>query len=736
MAGTTQAQDRIRDGARFVLLLLGCFIVFLIVRRAWVSDDAYITLRTIANFLTGHGLVYNPGERVQAYTHPLWLIVLTISTVITWEFFYTPIVVSVALAVSTLIVLARRVAVSSGGALLAFGLLALSKSFIEYSTSGLENVLSFFLLAWFYAEFFDDRPTADRIPRLALIATLGVLNRLDNVLLFGPPMLYQLWLERGRFNWRRVGLMALPLLIWELFSLFYYGFALPNSAYAKAFTGFPHRWLWEQGCFYFLNSIKLDPVTLFVTGLGIAAAITKRDRALRSVAGGSFLYLLYIVHIGGDFMSGRFFGAPMLAAIVILARLELAWWARACAFAVALAIGFPTLLELAKTGYAHPTYSEDYIDQNGIADERAFYHGVSGLDHASRDLSLKRYSGADAEGPREVIPYKAIGIAGFNAGASVYILDKYALADPLLARLPARRTIFWRVGHFERRIPDGYVETLRSGKNRIADRDLAEYYDHLCRLTRGPLLSAGRLGEIARFNFGFYNDLINREFYGSPYTFMVDVPVKQTPLPVIAWNSRGNQMIPPRDGIFIRLEKPAFASQAQLALDGNHQFGVEVFSGNAAVARVMIPAAPARGFAARTIDLPREAWAGGIDAVRVRPISGEGDAIFGGMAVGLPNMLVIEPNGGQKIRAGGELTVVWQTRPDIAGRDARFELWRAGRRVAVLGASGNALLPVPVTNRFTVPDVAPGADYRLRAISLRDEKIQDESDGDLEVVTK
>ncbi len=39
--------------------------------NAWVCDDAYVTMRTVEAFLWGDGLVWNPGERVQASTHPL-----------------------------------------------------------------------------------------------------------------------------------------------------------------------------------------------------------------------------------------------------------------------------------------------------------------------------------------------------------------------------------------------------------------------------------------------------------------------------------------------------------------------------------------------------------------------------------------------------------------------------------------------------------------------------------------
>ena len=45
--------------------------------RRWMSDDGFINLRVVDNALHGHGLVFNPGERVEAVTSPLWILVLT-----------------------------------------------------------------------------------------------------------------------------------------------------------------------------------------------------------------------------------------------------------------------------------------------------------------------------------------------------------------------------------------------------------------------------------------------------------------------------------------------------------------------------------------------------------------------------------------------------------------------------------------------------------------------------------
>src|SRR5207249_3174984 len=40
----------------------------------FVTDDAFITFRYAHNLLNGHGMVFNPGERVEGYTNFLWVL--------------------------------------------------------------------------------------------------------------------------------------------------------------------------------------------------------------------------------------------------------------------------------------------------------------------------------------------------------------------------------------------------------------------------------------------------------------------------------------------------------------------------------------------------------------------------------------------------------------------------------------------------------------------------------------
>ena len=64
--------------SKTIIRIIGVLLfVYIALITAWVSDDAMISFRQILNFISGDGIVFNFGERVQAFTHPLWFFLLS-----------------------------------------------------------------------------------------------------------------------------------------------------------------------------------------------------------------------------------------------------------------------------------------------------------------------------------------------------------------------------------------------------------------------------------------------------------------------------------------------------------------------------------------------------------------------------------------------------------------------------------------------------------------------------------
>ena len=47
---------------------LGLLFLVVLLRTAWLCDDAYIVLRSVDNLLHGHGLRWNVAERLLSFT--------------------------------------------------------------------------------------------------------------------------------------------------------------------------------------------------------------------------------------------------------------------------------------------------------------------------------------------------------------------------------------------------------------------------------------------------------------------------------------------------------------------------------------------------------------------------------------------------------------------------------------------------------------------------------------------
>lgn len=301
-----------------VLLLL---LIFLIVigAKAWMSDDAYITLRTIDNFFNGYGLTWNISERVQVYTHPLWMMLISIFYFFSREAYFTTLSISLIISLAAVILFTYMLVRIRILSILGIMVLILSRAYTDYSTSGLENPLSHLLLVIFFILYINPGEKINKPFVLSLIASLGSLNRLDTLLIYLPTLVVVFWNSRG---WKTFWYMLagqIPLIFWFGFSLLYYGFLFPNPAYAKLNTGIPSLELISQGYLYFLDSVSIDPITIVVIIFGMISPLVMKEKRFYPLSVGIILYLIYVIRIGGDFMSGRFFSVPLLASLISIA---------------------------------------------------------------------------------------------------------------------------------------------------------------------------------------------------------------------------------------------------------------------------------------------------------------------------------------------------------------------------------------------------------------------------------
>ncbi len=484
-----------------------------IVHVAWVSDDSFISARVVDNFLAGRGLRWNPEERVQAYTHPLWLLAMILARSVFNDPYWSLVGLSIAVSALTVCLIAWKPTRPEPFLALVAGLLALSKSFVEFSSSGLENPLTHLLVVLWWRETV--RKSSPSLFKASVWLGLALLNRLDLLLLFAPAwlVLAQRARETGSRRWPSLLAACLPLLSWELFSLAYYGSLVPNTALAKLGVALPRLTLIGHGAASLLQPAQHDPISLLLLLSGLSVGLWRGTRALRALCAGAVLYVAYLVWIGGDFMAGRFLSAPVL--LSVLSLLEVLPVPRPSLQVALAALGIGLEMYASNPIWSAaaplPLNRADVVATlrsclDNVCDERAYYGPFTNWRRLKNSTLHPPHPWAAwgtrvAEHPEITRISGAIGFRGYFAGPRVFIVDYFALSDPLLARLPAQ-VIWWKPGHFNRCLPLGYLEATRSGPDALVDPPLREYYRMLWLITRAPLWSAARWRAIVKLNTG------------------------------------------------------------------------------------------------------------------------------------------------------------------------------------------------------------------------------------------
>jgi arabinofuranosyltransferase len=615
----------------FLLCILFLIFFVIMLRRAWLSDDAYITFRTVDNFVNGYRLTWNVAERVQAYTHPLWMFLISFFYFLTREMFFTSIIVSLAVSTVALVLIVLRLSKSATVAILGVLILTLSNAYVDYGTSGLENPLTHLLLAIFLIIYFTREITPRTLFSLSFTASLAALNRLDSILIFAPALLYAWILAEDK----KAGLLSLvlgqiPIFTWEIFSILYYGFPFPNTAYAKLYTGISSMELVRQGGYYLLNSLQKDTITLVVIVVGMLLALISTNRRTKlPILLGMLLYMAYVVKIGGGFMSGRFLTPVLFCAVVLILRFDLSsvkQGVTATIFAGVVLLGLVVPLPTYKL---LPKDSASLVDAHGIADERSWYFGDAGLinadKHPEMPNTLGRTTGLDArtlaekENDLQLVIRKNTGVFGFFAGPDVYVIDYLALSDPLLARLPAIRDTNWRIGHFRRVVPQGYLTSIYTKSGAFEDERLSAYYEKLLLVTSGRLFSKERFQAIWGLNTGQYDFLIDYDRYRYPDMVFVD-------LSYLVGNAGEEKeaVVFSDHGLEIDLGNASHATSLELALDHQNDYEIIFFSEGREIAMVGVPEDGCQEGVC-IIDVPSGIIESGFDRIRFFPQRGDGN---------------------------------------------------------------------------------------------------------------
>jgi len=469
-------QNGKKDWKFFLSLFLLILGFMLILRNAWVSEDAFITLRHVENLLSGGGPVYNLAERVEGFTHTLWFYIITLFRAIGCNIHASVLIPSFIFSFMALFVLFFKVDFTNNGRngvhLINFSgaILIGMSAFIDFGTSGLESPLSFFLLA-VYALFISRDYIRTKSIWMGLIVSLMTLTRPD----FGIFFLFICFVYAFGIFRKTTSLkvflrfLLFPVLLlggYQIFRMGYYAAFFPNPFYAKSGGGA----YFSQGFKYLMDFFQgsLAPLIVLFAVLVLiwsykSDMITSKKRFMVFFSG--VIYGLFVVRGGGDFMHGRF----LLPAILLISLSSVGAFEsffnrqrlnRIIALGVTVLLVFASLAlkPLQKRG------ASQYASNHGITDERAFYNGnrVYPLADIFKDhtiimwktIGLNYRSLANSTRMKIRTAYGTVGFLGFYAGPFVHIVDQLGLTDAVVSRVKISRR--GRPGH-EKHAPFAYL---------------------------------------------------------------------------------------------------------------------------------------------------------------------------------------------------------------------------------------------------------------------------------------
>lgn len=292
---------------------------------AGIVDDTYIFLRYARNVLEGAGPVFNDGQRVEGFTSPLWLLVLTGVLQLGFDPPRTAVIASAIAGLVALAVLLRAAAPRPLEGTLAAAFLASNPSFAFWAWTGMDTALVALLLLLVVVSFERDIRTGRAGVGTGLFLAGAALARLDALWLV--PILMLLRARRappGRWVMALLAPSAIALAALLLLRHAYYGAWLPNTFAAK--MGVPPGALAAKGLGYLaLATLTYAPLLLVLLYLARRRLTDAATSLVVPFACAAWL-LAYVLVAGGDhFALFRFLVPSIAIAAIGIGRLAAQW---------------------------------------------------------------------------------------------------------------------------------------------------------------------------------------------------------------------------------------------------------------------------------------------------------------------------------------------------------------------------------------------------------------------------
>lgn len=272
LSPTTASRKTGRIPLKFWLgagLVAACALLMRLSPGPEIVDDAYITYRIAGNIAEGNGFVYNPGERLQSSTAPLYALLLSTAGSAGVEIAWGSYVLNALSGMAAAVFLFWIIGHLCGDwkpALAASLLFGVFPGSVMYSISGMETAFFEFSLIAAGAAFLFRKDWVATV-----LAGFLPLVRPEGLVVSGIIGLGLLIVKRNRV-WRYGLVAALPLVIWVLWATWYFGTPVPHSVtekqqffadhpgFAVGVLGFLRQWIYHFYSLFWGNPVHFERI--------------------------------------------------------------------------------------------------------------------------------------------------------------------------------------------------------------------------------------------------------------------------------------------------------------------------------------------------------------------------------------------------------------------------------------------------------------------------------------------
>lgn len=449
-----------------VISILSVIFIYLCFKTKFLQDDSYITFRFLENFINGNGLVFNIGEKVEGYTNFLWLLLLSLFAILKFNYIDFSQYLSVGFGAGCLFLTyfiskdfkveipntdkklksKSTDLIDKNGILFNLFpviLLTFTGAFNYWAVSGMETTMFIFLGMMGIYFYLKDENLDHLNWKFSFFILLAALTRPEGLYLFAiiifHKILYTFYIKRNivdtfksvlsKNNLLTYSIFVIPVLIYTLFRLMYYGYPFPNTFYAK--TGL--SWVYiNAGLEYTWNYLKsyglfgliyLLPLYLFKTDTN------KFKLSFFYIF--TFLYTIYIISIGGDVLQMfRFFLMISPLFFILFCKFLQFFYQKLTLKNYSSSTGFAIVFSLAIIGLTYYNYNNQKDNIKRITDLE------NGLVDKMKLAGQWFNSQQKIKGSHMTIAATTIGAVSYYSGLNVSVIDMLGLTDGEIAHNP------------------------------------------------------------------------------------------------------------------------------------------------------------------------------------------------------------------------------------------------------------------------------------------------------------